>query len=114
MVRTNRDIGRPPLAEDDESVSVTFRAPGSLIAKAKEKSESIGFYKFGEFLRYCIQAELHKNISEILTEKLNALIRENIELRAVIKGRVKGDKEKKEKKEKKENKGDKAKSSRAS
>lgn len=81
-------IGRPPLDEKEESVSVTFRMSPNLLDKSKERAEDLGFGKVSEFFRHCIQQELFKQISDLLI-KTNALKAENIELKAQLKGRKK-------------------------
>ena len=85
-----RDMGRPPLSDEEDSVPISFRAPASLVTEAKERAKAIGFYTFGEFIRYCLQSELHKKLHSLQTVlKVNELRRENIDLRAEAKGKKK-------------------------
>jgi len=85
---TDGRMGRPPLDDKEESVSVTFRVPPTLLEEAKARSDHLGFAKVSEFFRYCIQQELFKKLSDTLI-RLNVLTAENISLRAQIKGRKK-------------------------
>ena len=85
-------MGRPPLDEKEESVSVTFRVPPNLLDKSKERAEALGFDKLSEFVRYCIQQELFKKVSDLLI-KTNELKAENIDLRAQLKSRKKRNKQ---------------------
>ena len=88
---TDGRMGRPPLDDKEESVSVTFRVPPTLLEEAKARSDHLGFAKVSEFFRYCIQQELFKKLSDTLI-RLNVLTAENIALRAQIKGRKKKEK----------------------